>query len=198
MIQSILKKKIDIEKVTLHIGAGTFKPVSSEEICDHEMHTEKIVVKRSTIQQILNKLDDQIILVGTTTTRTIESLYWHGVKVIVDKTNQEFVDIKQWDPYNPRYDKDISVRNSLEKVLQIMEEKKIKEIQGQTQLIIAPGYQYRIPDIMITNFHMPKSTLILLVSAFIGDGWKDAYNYALNNEFRFLSYGDSCLFFRNK
>jgi len=196
VIQSLKRKQITIEEVTLHIGAGTFKPVSTDEISDHEMHTEKIVVNRSVIQQVLDKLDEKIIVVGTTTTRTLESLYWHGVKLIVDGSRQEYLDIQQWDPYDPKYNKGISVEDSFERILQLMDQKKISEIHGQTRLMIVPGYQYRIPDIMITNFHMPKSTLLLLVSAFIGDGWKDAYNYAMNNDFRFLSYGDSCLFFK--
>ncbi len=196
IIQSLKRKQITIEVVTLHIGAGTFKPVSTDEISGHEMHTEKIVVNRNVIRQVLNKLGEKIIVVGTTTTRTLESIYWYGVKLIVDGNNQEYIDIRQWDPYDPKYNIGFSVKDSFERILQLMEQKKISEIQGQTQLMIVPGYQFRIPDIMITNFHMPKSTLLLLVSAFIGDGWKDAYNYAMNNDFRFLSYGDSCLFFR--
>jgi len=196
VLQSLKKKKIAIEKVTLHVGAGTFKPVSVDEIGRHEMHTEKIVVRRSTIQQLLKKLNIQIILVGTTTTRTIESLYWFGVQLIVDGGDPKFIDIRQWDPYNPKYNIGISTKDSLEKVLQLMDQNKIDELNGQTQLMIVPGYQYRIPDVLITNFHMPKSTLLLLVSAFIGDDWENAYDYALNNDFRFLSYGDSCLFFK--
>ncbi len=196
VIEQIKEKKINIEKLTLHVGAGTFKPVSSEKIQQHEMHTEKIVVQKSTIRALLNKINEQIVVVGTTTMRTIESIYWFGVKLIVDKENVESINIRQWDPYNPSYNIDLSVADALTAILNNMEEKNLTEISGQTQLMIVPGYEFKIPDVLITNFHMPKSTLLLLVSAFIGSGWEEAYLYALENNFRFLSYGDSCLFFK--
>ena len=133
---------------------------------------------------------------GTTTTRTLESLYWFGVKLLVDNDEKKEIDVKQWDPYNPIYDVGISLEQSFNKILDFMGDKGLDVISGQTQLMIIPGYSFRIPDVLITNFHMPKSTLLLLVSAFIGDGWKNVYEYALNRDFRFLSYGDSCLFFK--
>lgn len=190
------QKNITLEEVTLHVGAGTFKPVNTSDIREHEMHTEQIYIGRKTIENILTFHPGNIIAVGTTTTRTIESLYWYGVKLLVDTGAPETIDIKQWDPYDPKYDKNIPVKESLEAILNLMNEKNMDVIAGQTKLIIIPGYKYKIPNILITNFHMPQSTLLLLVSAFIGDSWKDVYEYALNHNFRFLSYGDSCLFFR--
>jgi S-adenosylmethionine:tRNA ribosyltransferase-isomerase len=196
IIEQLKAKKISIENVTLHVGAGTFKPVSSEKIHQHEMHTEKIVMQKRTIQAILENIKGQIVVVGTTTMRTIESIYWFGVKLIVDKETSDFIDIQQWDPYNPLYNIDLSVTDSLKAILNYMESSNLTEISGQTQLIIVPGYKFKIPNVLITNFHMPKSTLLLLVSAFIGPGWEKAYQYAIENDFRFLSYGDSCLFFK--
>lgn len=197
IIEKLRKKYIVTENVTLHVGAGTFKPVSSEKIQQHEMHTEKIVVQKSTIQAILNKINEQIVVVGTTTMRTIESIYWFGVKLMVDKEMVQGIDIHQWDPYNPRYNIDVPVVDSLTGILEYIESRNLTEISGQTQLMIVPGYSIKIPNVLITNFHMPKSTLLLLVSAFIGDRWKDVYQYALEQDFRFLSYGDSCLFFKH-
>jgi len=196
VLQKIKVKGITIEDVTLHVGAGTFKPVSTDDIGKHEMHTEKIIVKKRTIQKIIKKQNQPIIVVGTTTTRTLESLYWFGVKLLVDNDEKKQIDIKQWDPYNPIYDVGISREKSFNKILNFMDDKGLDVISGQTQLMIIPGYSFRIPDVLITNFHMPKSTLLLLVSAFIGEGWKNVYEYALNHDFRFLSYGDSCLFFK--
>jgi len=196
VFEKLKQKNIKFDEVTLHVGAGTFKPVSTPDIRQHEMHTEHIYIRKETIENILQHQSSHIIAVGTTTTRTIESLYWHGVKLLVDDDQSETIDIEQWDPYDTKYDKNISVKESLEAVLKLMSEKGMDVISGQTRLIIIPGYSYKIPNILITNFHMPQSTLLLLVSAFIGDMWKDVYDYALKNNFRFLSYGDSCLFFR--
>ena len=196
VLQKIKSKGIAVEDVTLHVGAGTFKPVSTDDVGKHEMHTEKIFVKKTTIQKIIEKQNQPIIVVGTTTTRTLESLYWFGVKLLVDNDEKKEIDIKQWDPYNPIYDVGISLKKSFSKILDFMGDKGLDVISGQTQLMIIPGYSFRIPDVLITNFHMPKSTLLLLVSAFIGEGWKNVYEYALNHNFRFLSYGDSCLFFK--
>ncbi|MBN2175811.1 MAG: S-adenosylmethionine:tRNA ribosyltransferase-isomerase [Bacteroidales bacterium] len=196
VLESLKKKNISFEEVTLHVGAGTFRPVSEAVISRHEMHTEKIFISKDTVLNLLQNLDKKIIVVGTTTTRTIESLYWFGVKLLTEKRISQHIDIKQWDPYQPSYNQGIPVNESLRKVLEFMDENRVENISGQTQLMIVPGYKFKIADILITNFHMPRSTLLLLVSAFIGDGWKAAYRYALNHDFRFLSYGDACLFFR--
>ncbi len=197
VFENLKNRNISLEEVTLHVGAGTFKPVSTSDVREHEMHKEQIVIRKSLIQSLLSSLDKNIIVVGTTTTRTIESLYWFGVKLLVDKTENESIEINQWDPYKPEYNIGINVEKSLEAILSFMDKKGLEVISGKTQLIIIPGYKYKIPTILITNFHMPQSTLLLLVSAFIGDNWKEVYDYALNHDFRFLSYGDSCLFFRN-
>ncbi len=196
VFDKLLQKNISFDKVTLHVGAGTFKPVTSSDIREHEMHTEHIYIRKKTIENILQNSGKNIIVVGTTTTRTIESLYWFGVKLLVEGYNFESIIIEQWDPYNPKYDKNIPVEKSLTEVLKFMDKNDMEVISGTTQLIIVPGYKYRIPNILITNFHMPQSTLLLLVSAFIGERWKGVYDYALKHDFRFLSYGDSCLFFK--
>ena len=198
VIRKLKEKNISFEELTLHIGAGTFKPVSSSSVEEHEMHTEKIYINKSTIKKVLENTDNDVIVVGTTTMRTIESLYWFGVKLLVDKEPQEYIDIRQWDPYDQKYKKDISVQESLNATLEIMQKKNMEVVSGQTQLMIVPGYEFKIPNILVTNFHIPQSTLLLLVSAFIGDGWKDVYQYALDHDFRFLSYGDSCLFYKNQ
>lgn len=196
VFNALKKKNISFSEVTLHVGAGTFKPVSTADVRDHELHTEQVIVKKEVILQVLKFLDKNIIVVGTTTTRTIESLYWFGVKLIVDEIDYDTINVEQWDPYKEEYNIGISVKDSFEAIILNLEKKGKQEIFGQTRLIIIPGYQYRISTILITNFHMPQSTLLLLVSAFIGKQWKDVYDYALKNDFRFLSYGDSCLFFK--
>lgn len=196
VIQSLEKKGIETDFVTLDVGAGTFKPVSAETMESHEMHTEKIYVKLELIQKLKElKTRKKIIAVGTTTTRTLESLYWFANKISRDP-NANF-HINQWDPYEPE-NNILSVFDSLEIIENYMISKQISILQGQTQLIIAPGYKFKIVDILITNFHQPGSTLLLLVAAFYGKKWKEVYEYALNNNFRFLSYGDSCVFYLNK
>jgi len=185
-------KNIKENFVSLHVGAGTFKPVSSEQIKDHEMHTEQVVIHRGLVEDLLKFQTKKIIAVGTTTTRSLESLYWYGCKLIADE-NAKF-HIKQWQPYENNID--ISTKQSLEAVVNYMNINNLDEIHGDTQIIIAPSYTFRIVDILITNFHQPKSTLLLLVSAFYGEKWRESYDYALENNFRFLSYGDSCLFYK--
>lgn len=189
-------KQIKTAEVTLHVGAGTFKPLASESIEEHQMHTEQIVISRKTIELILHGLVRPLIVVGTTSTRTLESLYWHGVKLLAGKTGNPMIDIKQWDPYQLEGNSPVSPQKALEAILKGMDRSRQDYIRGQTQLMIVPGYRFRLVDVLITNFHMPKSTLLLLVSAFIGEDWKTVYRYALENKFRFLSYGDSCLFFK--
>lgn len=197
VFEKLNEKNIRIREVTLHVGAGTFKPVSAPDVAQHEMHTEQIHVSRETIEEILRSREKSTIAIGTTTLRTLESLYWHGVKALVEKNRPTFIDIRQWDPYLPNFNAGIPVEKALAEVLSIMDENNMAVLSGQTQLMIVPGYRVRIPDILVTNFHMPQSTLLLLVSAFIGDAWKSVYDHALAHDFRFLSYGDSCLFFRD-
>jgi len=190
ILNDLLKKGIGTEKVTLHVGAGTFKPVSSETISDHEMHTEQIVITIEALKHLYQKMDDNIIAVGTTSLRTLESLYWMAVKL---KIGEDEFSVKQWDPYQIE-ENDLNGKGAIRILINYLEKKQLKYLKGQTQLMIAPGYQFKIINGLITNFHQPKSTLLLLVAAILGDNWKTAYDFALQNNFRFLSYGDSCLF----
>ncbi len=193
VLEELSTKKISKAFVSLHVGAGTFKPVSSKKIEDHEMHTEQIIINKGFIQQLLRYQNKSIIAVGTTTTRTLESIYWYGVNIIRDN-NTDF-HIKQWQPYENNDSEDISTADALTAIVSYMEQHDLEEIHGDTQIIIAPSYKFKIIDILITNFHQPKSTLLLLVSALYGERWRETYKYALENNFRFLSYGDSCVFF---
>ena len=185
-------KGIAKEFVTLHVGAGTFKPVDSATIGNHEMHIEKVEVSKQNIIHLLEYVSKTIIPVGTTSVRTLESVYWFGVKLGIDATIEQ-MHISQWEPYELA-DYALSAEEALHNVLDFMDRNAIDTLYGDTQLMIAPGYKYRLVKGIITNFHQPKSTLLLLVSALIGDKWKEGYNYALQHDFRFLSYGDSCLF----
>ena len=194
VFESLDNKNIQMEYVTLHVGAGTFKPVISESVNDHIMHIENIAINKKTIESLIYNSKERNIAVGTTSIRTLESLYWFGVKLLVDKLSKTEFKIQQWDPYLEKYDIDVPSRESLESVLYYMSKQKIENLRGETQLLIAPGYNYKIINGIITNFHQPRSTLLLLVAAYIGSLWKEAYEYALKNDFRFLSYGDSCLF----
>lgn len=188
-------KNIKCDFVTLHVGAGTFKPVTSETIGEHIMHTERICISRNVIADLLNYCDKKIICVGTTSVRTLESLYWHGVKLQNGDGKYQEVDVKQWEPYNNPTN--ISTKEALQAILTNLTQNNMDYLYGQTQIIIAPSYKYRITTGMVTNFHQPKSTLLLLVSAMIGDKWREAYDFALNHSYRFLSFGDACLFQKN-
>lgn len=193
---ALKSKNIATDAVTLHVGAGTFKPVTSETIGNHEMHNEQIVITKHLIENILKYTSKHITLVGTTSVRALESVYWQGVKWLDKMPEHPYLHITQWDPYEISANKTISTEESLHRVLEVMGNAGIEELHGQTSLLIAPGYTYHIPHAIITNFHQPCSTLLLLVSAFIGENWKNAYDYALQHDFRFLSFGDSCLFLR--
>ena len=179
------------EEVTLHVGAGTFKPVKSEVIGDHEMHTEFISVRRSAIENIRTNLG-RIIAVGTTSVRTLESLYYMGRTLVnnPDATSEELV-VTQWTPYNDT--EEVTAHEALTALLDYLDRNQTDTFLSATQIMIAPGYEFKIVKGIITNFHQPKSTLLLLISAFVNGNWKSIYNYALDNDFRFLSYGDSSL-----
>ncbi|MDL2314642.1 S-adenosylmethionine:tRNA ribosyltransferase-isomerase [Bacteroidales bacterium OttesenSCG-928-C19] len=192
VFEKLTQKGIRTDFFTLHVGAGTFKPVSTKTIGEHIMHFEKIVFTKENIKNIYSYLEKKIIAVGTTSVRTLESLYWHGVKCIKGQAEIEHLLVEQWDPYI--FDSsDLSSKAVFEYILREMEQKQLSFLSGSTQLMIAPGYSFRVVKGIVTNFHQPKSTLLLLVSAFIGDKWKEMYEYALSHDFRFLSYGDSCL-----
>jgi S-adenosylmethionine:tRNA ribosyltransferase-isomerase len=193
---SLEEKNIDILKFILHVGAGTFRPVVSDNLAGHEMHSEEVNLPVESLEKLRKSIDRPIVAVGTTTARLLESLYWHGVKVINGLSGEYEMNIGQWDPYDLPGNEEISREDALDAVISECKRKGSKVLKGRTSLLIAPGYKFRYPDILITNFHQPKSTLLLLIAAFIGDEWRKAYQYALDHDFRFLSYGDSCLFFR--
>jgi S-adenosylmethionine:tRNA ribosyltransferase-isomerase len=197
VLLSLAERGIKTDSITLHVGAGTFKPVSTDTIGEHKMHYEQVIVPVKLLKEILCYRNKHITLVGTTTVRTLESVYWQGVKWLQSKPETMGLHIEQWDPYSELLNMNVSTVESLQCVIDILEKAGLEELHGETSLMIAPGYKYHIPDAIITNFHQPKSTLLLLVAAFVGGQWKDAYNYALANNFRFLSYGDSCLFFKH-
>lgn len=192
-----LKKcNIQSDAVTLHVGAGTFQPVKTDNAAEHEMHTEHFIVKRTTIEKIVQYLGN-ITITGTTTVRTVESLFCVGAQIFENKdvAVEEF-HVSQWEAYE--YKDKYDAREILENLLSWMTAKGLEYIRCATQIMIVPGFRFRITDRLITNFHQPKSTLLLLLSAFIGDEWRKVYGYALENNFRFLSYGDSCLFLNKK
>lgn len=192
-----LKKcNIQSDAVTLHVGAGTFQPVKTDNAAEHEMHTEHFIVKRTSIEKIVQYLGN-ITITGTTTVRTVESLFCVGTQIFENKdVDAEEFHVSQWEAYE--YKDKYDVREILENLLSWMTAKGLEYIRCATQIMIVPGFRFRITDRLITNFHQPKSTLLLLLSAFIGDEWRKVYGYALENNFRFLSYGDSCLFLNKK
>lgn len=188
---------IDREEVTLHVGAGTFKPVKSLEIEGHQMHTEYIVVHRRSLEKLI-KHECRVIAVGTTSVRTIESLYYMGVHLLKHpEANEEDLHVNQWNPYELSEDGNlvdgITPMQAIQAIIDYLDRNGLEALHSSTQIIIAPGYQYKIVKMLVTNFHQPQSTLLLLVSAFLKGDWKKVYDYALSHDFRFLSYGDSSL-----
>ena len=191
VLDTLRNKGVDLEEVTLHVGAGTFRPVKSEEIAGHDMHTEYISVNRQTIEKLL-KHGGETTAVGTTSVRTIESLYYIGV--ILEsrpEASQEELHVRQWMPYEN--ETNLTPIQALQNILDYMERNHLDALHTSTQIIIAPGYEYKIVKRIVTNFHQPQSTLLLLVSAFVKGDWRKIYDYALAHDFRFLSYGDSSL-----
>lgn len=188
VLNNLRNKGIQMQSVSLHVTTGTFRPVKSEYLGGHSMHTEQIYVPIQTIKSLMEN-QSSLTLVGTTSVRTLESLYWCGVKLLSGK--EQFNHLEQWDAYE--LPQDIPLVDALHSLIQNLEKQGIDSFSGSTSLIIAPGYQFRITQRMLTNFHMPASTLLLLIAAFTGNDWKKIYDYALHNDFRFLSYGDSSL-----
>ena len=191
VFDSLQARNIDTEELTLHVGAGTFQPVKTRDIAEHRMHTEVISVHRSTIARLQQKLGN-IIAVGTTSVRTLESLYYIGI--VLSKilgTEPVALHVSQWDPYEIH--SELSASEAFQHILDYLDRNNLTTLHADTQIMIKPGYRFRVIDGMITNFHQPKSTLLLLVSAFVDGNWKEIYDYALANGFRFLSYGDSSL-----
>ena len=190
VMDSIRAKGIDIETVCLHVGAGTFLPVKSSLVSEHKMHREPFVVTL----EFLRKLRDRkgkLVAVGTTSVRTLESIYYLGVKCLEGGVPDG---VDQWDPYSREYG--YSLEEALSALITYMENNDMKTMQTGTRIIIVPGYKFRVVDVLVTNFHQPQSTLLLLISAFVDGDWKNIYRYALENDFRFLSYGDSSILFR--
>ena len=223
VIQSLHSKGISTNYLTLHVGAGTFKPVKAETMHGHEMHEERIHIEKSIIEKLLSQVvgkSGRIVVVGTTSLRSLESIYWFGRRLFMQKDKWEEIGhlyVEQWEPYQLRIDNyelgildkeiqtegfdsaqpEVDLHISLQAILDWMQYKDKTVLTGATQIIIAPPYKIKVADTIITNFHQPESTLLLLVSAFVGDEWKRIYEYALANDFRFLSYGDSSILFRS-
>ena len=194
VLDGLKQQGVDLEELTLHVGAGTFKPVKSEEIEGHEMHTEYISVSRDTIAKLLAH-NARAIAVGTTSVRTLESLYHIGLTVMEHPdASEEELHVRQWQPYELSAEKtSIPATEALQALLDYLNRHQLEALHTSTQIIIAPGYDYKIVKAMVTNFHQPQSTLLLLVSAFVHGDWRKIYDYALAHDFRFLSYGDSSL-----
>ena len=202
VLKELCTRGIEREELTLHVGAGTFRPVKSKYIADHKMPSEPFTVSRRFLENLLGAIESnrRIVAVGTTSTRVLESLYYIGMKI---SKSGEPGEVGQWEPYSDAADSltdtsDISVKYAIKKIIEWMDSRNIELYNGKTEIIIVPGYRFKIVDILITNFHQPQSTLLLLVSAFIGENWKDVYKYAADNNFRFLSYGDSSILFRSR
>ena len=193
LIAKLKEQGHSIEEVTLHVGAGTFRPVATDTIGEHEMHSESIIVKKQCIEHLHDNIGRTIIPVGTTSMRTIESVYWIGVMLLEQGFEERNLHVNQWFPYQDRATLP-SAKESLEAILKYLEMHHLDALHATTALMIAPSCPIMLTKALITNFHQPKSTLLLLVSALIGEKWKEAYRFALEHDFRFLSYGDSCLF----
>jgi S-adenosylmethionine:tRNA ribosyltransferase-isomerase len=195
VLNSLQQKGVDTCFVTLHVGAGTFKPVKSETMEEHEMHAEWMEMSIDTLEKIIRHLDKGIVAVGTTSLRTLESLYWIGLKIL-NKLEIDLagIAVSQWEPYE--INANAKPKVALEAIADYLRQNKQQRIVTRTQILIAPGYDFKMIKGLITNFHQPQSTLLLLVAALVGDAWKNVYNYALEHEYRFLSYGDGCLLWK--
>lgn len=194
VFNALEEAKCTLDYLTLHVGAGTFKPVTAPDVRNHSMHEERIIINRDTVLRILQNIGNVIIPVGTTSMRSLESIYWLGHQMITGKdsiTPTGQFTINQWEPYQTAGH--ISTSDALQAVYSFMKQNDLLQLSGYTRIMIVPGYKFRVCEALITNFHQPQSTLLLLVSAFIGDDWKQLYQHALDANYRFLSYGDSCL-----
>ena len=191
VLKKLVIKDILSTQLTLHVGAGTFQPVKSDSILEHQMHSEHFFISSGSIEMILKNMGS-VVAIGTTSVRTLESLYWIGMKLMKNPViNPEELCLGQWEAYSLK--NDLLVSQSLETILLWMQRNHLEQLHVPTRIIIIPGYNFKIISGMVTNFHQPKSTLLLLISAWVGDNWKRIYRYALENNFRFLSYGDSSL-----
>lgn len=191
VLDDIRERNIDIQTVCLHVGAGTFLPVKSSLVSEHTMHREPFVVTLDFLKTLVARRG-KVVAVGTTSVRTLESLYYLGVKCLETGFPE---DVQQWDPYVRDYE--YTLEEALGGIVKYMQDKGLSQIQTGTRIIIVPGYRFKVVDVLVTNFHQPQSTLLLLISAFVDGDWKKIYNHALGDGFRFLSYGDSSVLFRN-
>jgi S-adenosylmethionine:tRNA ribosyltransferase-isomerase len=188
------KRGITRRELTLHVGAGTFQPVKSENIGEHAMHTEFISVERSLLEELI-KAEGNVVAVGTTSVRTLESLYYIGITLLENPdADENELRVKQWAPYEKEHS--TSTKDALQAIIDYIDKQGLDKYIGSTQIMIAPSFKFRIIKGMITNFHQPQSTLLLLVSAFVDGSWNEIYDYALSHDYRFLSYGDSSLLLR--
>lgn len=196
LLERLKANGVTFAPITLHVGAGTFLPVKSETMADHPMHSEVISIPLTELQKIREAVacQQKIVAIGTTSTRTLESLYYIGVNLLEHK--EKPYQVEQWVPYDIAYD--YTILETLDAIICDLKTKGLRNLIGQTRIIIVPSFKWRIVDYLVTNFHQPHSTLLLLVSAFIGDDWHDVYNYALKNDYRFLSYGDGSLLKRHE
>jgi S-adenosylmethionine:tRNA ribosyltransferase-isomerase len=190
VLEAIRAKGVTTETVCLHVGAGTFLPVKSSLVAEHTMHREPFVVTLDLLEKLIAR-KGKVAAVGTTSVRTLESLYYVGVNCI---ENGHPEDVGQWDPYSREYP--YSTEESLQAIVKYLKDNGLNELKVGTKIIIVPGFSFRIVDILVTNFHQPQSTLLLLISAFVDGDWRKIYDFALANDFRFLSYGDSSILFR--
>jgi S-adenosylmethionine:tRNA ribosyltransferase-isomerase len=191
VFRKLVSKGIDFAELTLHVGAGTFLPVKSDLISGHQMHTETVIIDKKFLLKLIHHTG-KIIAVGTTSVRSLESLYWLGLKV----GYSDLLHVSQWEPYQST--PEMPVKQVLQNLLRWMNVQNLEQMTFTTSVMIVPGYKFQLIDGMITNFHQPKSTLLLLIAAFIGLDWQNVYDYALKNDFRFLSYGDSNLYLKDR
>ncbi len=195
VLDNLAAKKVRSTQLTLHVGAGTFMPVKSELTGAHEMHSEWIELSSETISSLIESGTGPIVAAGTTSLRTLESIYWLGCKAAIHpQISLREMKITQWEPYDTNAQH--SRQEALQELKQWMDRQQLKRLITRTELLIAPGYKFRMTDALLTNFHQPRSTLLLLVAALIGDDWRQVYDYALSHDFRFLSYGDASLLWR--
>ncbi|MCF8391275.1 MAG: S-adenosylmethionine:tRNA ribosyltransferase-isomerase [Bacteroidales bacterium] len=195
VLMELSRRQIQQTHLTLHVGAGTFIPVKSENAVDHSMHIERLYIHKSAIINLIQN-SDFIIPVGTTSCRTLESLYWFGIKILLDKFDEESPLLNQWEAYS--LNAGFSRSEAMNAILKYLEKSGLEVFTASTGIMITPGYEFQMTDALITNFHQPSSTLLMLISSLTGEKWKDIYTYALKNDFRFLSYGDSSLLFPSK
>lgn len=195
LIKTLEKKGIQHVNLTLHVGAGTFKPVTTERVADHRMHAEQIILKKEELHKLATH-EGPLLAVGTTSLRSLESFYWQGVKLLSGQPVTLPFELEQWECYDAGWLQNTGRREAFDALYDYSCVNRLEEIYGETRLMIIPSYRVRTADILLTNFHQPASTLLLLVAAFAGEQWREAYAFALDHGFRFLSYGDACLFFR--